>query len=223
EMTRFETFVFEWFGPEYGITIVGAGFDEQPPTAEAISLLAQLPNLHSISFRDQGLTPEVLDRIGSLSGLKRVAIEDASDAMVAIIAKLPRVRALSVGGPRLTDKAMDSIRSMQDLQELTLFGCGQRSEIALEQIAQLTRLERLSLGGFKTEPDLAFLRTLKQLKSLELHDTHLKWSSVRQLRLDLPDMETITHQSRGGTGMVCVTPPEREFIAQRSSRSTAKK
>ena len=137
-------------------------------TGAGLVHLAALPNLEKFAcggstFTDAGM--EACSKLTRLTDL-RIWHTPATDAGVAHLAKLPALRNLKLGAqwtPRITDAA-------------------------LPHVAAIKTLESLSLGETRLtwEGGLRHLKTLPNLKKLELDQIELSEPDLAKVKADLP-------------------------------------
>jgi hypothetical protein len=113
-----------------------------------------------------------------------------TDDTLRYLASLPHLQTLRLQcALKVTDNGLARLEGLSGLQRLWL-GYTNITDAALVHLKNLTNLEELHIGVYRSEfsdPGLAYLKGLKKLKSLALNYTKVSDQAVQDLQQSLPD------------------------------------
>jgi hypothetical protein len=172
-------------------------------TDVAIAYIRGWRKLERLNLRGTDITDTTLEYVGSIPSLRSldVSYTQITNNGLEHLAALPNLEELTLGGNKVTGAGLRGLKAMPALRRLSLNGAQKRNsgtwsvsltDLDLDAIAGLQRLEALDLGGVKlTDAGVTKLTRLANLRELDLSRTQTSSEGLRKLgirgleRLDL--------------------------------------
>ena len=116
-----------------------------------------------------------------------------SDEAVRLAARLPELRDLSIGNGPLTNKCLTVLLSLPSLRRLSIYRCGDITDVGLPPLVALPDLESLYLAHLPnvTDAGLGHVRGLTKLKMIDLNNLPITDAGLVHLK-DLQDLERLS-------------------------------
>ena len=166
---------------------------------EIFACVACFPELEELTINYADVDDFRLQYLAGLSNLKRLVLHDTdiSDEGLAILGRLTSLEHLDLSESRLVGWGFAHLTSLDNLTSLDLNRNWWLSGVALEQLDQLKRLERLDLSGNDRIHPEAFrhLARVSSLKSLNVEGT-LFDDDAMQAIAKLPRLQTLELRDR---------------------------
>jgi beta-lactamase regulating signal transducer with metallopeptidase domain/uncharacterized GH25 family protein/thiol-disulfide isomerase/thioredoxin/Leucine-rich repeat (LRR) protein len=168
---------------------------------DLLAELRTLPQLRSLHVEvSKHITDVGLAHIGAISSLKSLNLcaLGVTDDQLKHLAKLTNLRELSLAANRITDAGLARIVVLKNLTKLNISG-NSVTDAGLVHLAQLTQLQTLSLHYQHdatppmhiTDKGLAELRTLKELRRLDLFGAEVTSAGLQSLT-SFPHLESLS-------------------------------
>lgn len=174
-------------------------------TLEPAAKIAGLKGLYlgEVPLDDKTLAP--LAKCKSLEGLTLRGVK-MTDAGLAHVAELTGLKDLRVWNSDITSAAFGHVKGLTNLEALEIVACPKVTGEGLDNLAALTKLEKLALARTQTgDKGLENLKALKGLKILNLIDTKVTDKGVESLAT-LVGLEELnlqkTHVTEAGIGQL---------------------
>ena len=156
-----------------------------------IPLLAKLPYLQAVDFRDTIITDKSLEALVRLETLERLFVRSSvgdeavpirlTDAAFGSIAKLENLKVLQVSNGTINGKGCEHLNSLSKLKVLDL-RCTDVDDTTLGYLKGLTQLESILLWDTDiTDAGLAHLGALPNLAEVYLMDTDISDEGLKFL------------------------------------------
>lgn len=141
------------------------------------------------------------------------------DGDLASLSALTDLEELRLSGPGIGDEDLAHVASLTNLTFLSLEGGSALTDIGLERLANLKRLNTLRIfGGRITEQGLACLSTIKTLHIVHIQSSvPIDGQAIVRLQVDLPYLQTFNILSSPLFGRVALAKPK--VPRQRATRS----
>ncbi|WP_254507496.1 hypothetical protein [Anatilimnocola floriformis] len=150
------------------------------------------------------LTPEDLILFGKLTDLKKLQIlnfRQLNDEMAAHLSGLKKLTSLALTNTVISDATVEMIvREFPDLVELDLSSNVNLTNAAVKQIAQISKLQRLTMVQTRVN-DIGAQRfsTLKELRALDLRGNMEAGDMALEVVGELPKLVAFKHRSTAVT------------------------
>jgi hypothetical protein len=197
--------------PFQEVTLVQVGYNPKhrplAPSPDDEAVLDHLAGLRGIRCLELGpalATDRGMERIGRLTRLERLVMDDAwrlTDAGLAHLRGLRYLRSLHIGRAHITERSLGDIGSFSKLERLTLeFTRIRFSDARLAHLRGLTCLKYLSLGWADEVSDdgLAHLGGMAELDSLAIVGSRVTDEGLKHLR-GLTKLEQLSLPGSGVT------------------------
>lgn len=148
-----------------------------------VQQLAELTELHFLSFFYTRLTGQEAKFLKKLNGLKELEYvdSDVNDSGLKVIAQLDQLESLRLSGTKISDAGLKELIRLQHLKQLDL----DRTKVTgmgLGDLAGLKRLTRLNLNNSPvTDQGLKGVANLKFLRELDLGETRITDFGLKEL------------------------------------------
>ena len=171
-------------------------------TDEGVAHLRGWKALERLNLKGTKITDTALEHLAGVSSLKwlDVSFTQVTDGGLEHLTNLPRLETLVIGGNKMAGTSLPLLKLFPALTHLDLSG-KQRTDsglwgilltdLNLDSIAVLTRLQSLNLGGARvTDFGVSKLKALTELRDLDLSKTQVTGGALKTLAA-LPKLERL--------------------------------
>ena len=160
-------------------------------TDAGLAGLHGLPNLCVLHIGATKVTRAGLENLGVLENLRELHLSatPTTDADLSLLSRFPKLDSLALGRPHLTERGAQILST---LPNLVVLHCDDPTEVECDQIAHLTQLRTLSIGGAPfNDACLEPLAKLTNLRTFGLYNTSITDQGVARLPLVPPRLESL--------------------------------
>jgi Leucine-rich repeat (LRR) protein len=166
-----------------------------------LTMLKDLPKLRALYLGTALWTDKEMEQVGTLTNLQELQLygTEVTGAGLAQLKGLTKLETLNLP----TTVKDDDLKNLKPLTGLLNLELHDNTDVGLEFVKDLPRLQTLRLEGFKiTDKGLAHLKGMGELKSLVCFHTEVKGEGVESLK-DCPKLENLelTGGAAGGAGL----------------------
>jgi hypothetical protein len=170
-----------------------AAFMDESSWDKVLSFIGHLQGLEALYLTDLDVTDADIAHAGEVKGLQLLAIQhtEFKGAALKQLAALKNLKNLRLSENKIEVENLHYLSSFSALQSLTIAHCALTSA-AMKYLGQCTSLTYLDLSSNQDIDDqsLKYLRGLKKLKQLRVHDTGVDVRGLLQLKgLPLKNIE----------------------------------
>jgi len=163
---------------------------------EGVASIARISNLEHLSFstKSGATVTKGLSQFGNLPRLKMLKLvgKRFDDDLLASLGEMPRVHALTLTDTGITSAGLALLRNFPNLNLLTLERNANLDRDCLSHIAQLQRLEHLTISqSLADSTDLNQLAKLKSLRTFHLSGLENYKDKEIDFLKDLPQLQMV--------------------------------
>ncbi len=173
-------------------------------TADGVAKLASLPSLQRVSFKDCQFEDRKIKALCASKQLTWIELQgnlEVGDEAVKIISdNIPNLKYLDLDETGIKTEGFKSLTKLKHLDQLLLRKVAPSHE-AIEAISsmQLTTID-LKDNDNLTVDDLALLKKMPKLKSLDISSRQIPASAIEQIRKSNPTLTVNSLKPQGATG-----------------------
>ncbi|HET6373470.1 MAG TPA: carcinine hydrolase/isopenicillin-N N-acyltransferase family protein, partial [Candidatus Polarisedimenticolia bacterium] len=166
-----------------GKRIIGVSLDKATKLETLLPLLAQLPDLETLTLGNAAVTDASVRALPALPKLHTLGLMGApiGDAALEVIETLPGLRVLNIIGTKVTNAGLAHLKGLTKLEYLGLKGTAV-SDAGLAHLENLTALNTLNLADTKvTDAGLVHLAGMTRLEGINLSNDNVTDAGLAQL------------------------------------------
>ncbi|REK31565.1 MAG: hypothetical protein DWQ42_00295 [Planctomycetota bacterium] len=155
-----------------------------PTSDRELEAIARLDGLRRLSLSGTRVTDRGIAALAALVGLESLDVSRTrvTGRTLSALSGLTSLRVLGLNDCRLTDRSMRALADFTNLETLVMRNAPQVSDVGFAELAPLTKLVRLELGGSRVTDAIAEqLATYENLQRLDLSRTQVTDALVPQL------------------------------------------